>query len=68
MSEVLFISEVPSSLARYVTYVGDSGKQANDCLSMMSLVIPHSAHEADNKSNTALVISSNFSLVEGTCE
>ena len=29
----------------YVTYVGDSGKQANDCLSMTSLVIPHSTHD-----------------------
>ena len=29
MSEPLSVSEVPSSLAQYVTYVGDSGKQKN---------------------------------------
>ena len=63
VSEPLSASEVPVSLARYVTYVGDSGKQANDGLSMMSLVIPHLAHAEVSSSNTALVTSSNFSLL-----
>ena len=57
ISEPLSVSKVPSSLARYVTYVGDSGTQANDCSSMMSLVIPHSAHEAVSCTNIAVVIS-----------
>ena len=48
MREPLSVSEVPSSLARYVTYVGDSGLQENDCLSMMSLVMPQSLQEAVN--------------------
>ena len=30
MSDVVFVSEVPTNLARYVTCIGDSGKQAND--------------------------------------
>ena len=37
MRMVLFVSEVPVSLARYVTNVGDSGKQESDCLSMIPL-------------------------------
>ena len=45
MKESLSDSEVPSSLARYVTNDGDSSKQENDCLSMMSLLIPQSAQE-----------------------
>ena len=36
MRESLSVSEVPSSLARYVTNDGDSSKQENDCVSMMS--------------------------------
>ena len=48
MREPLSVSEVPSSLARYVTYVGDSGKQAKDRVSMMSLVITQSLQEAVN--------------------
>ena len=49
MSEPLSVSEVPSSLAQYVTDVGDSGKQANDGVSMMSLVIPHSVATHDSQ-------------------
>ena len=63
MREPLSVSELPPSLARNVTCVGDSGKQANDCLSMMSLLMPHSAHDSVSSSSTALVMSSNFSLV-----
>ena len=37
MRESLSVSEVPSSLARYVTNDGDSSEQENDCVSMMSL-------------------------------
>ena len=60
MSEPLSVLEVPSSLARYIRCVGDSEKQAIDCcsLSMMSLVIPHSAHEVVSCCSTAPVISS----------
>ena len=36
MRESLSVSEVPSSLARYVTNDGDSSEQENDCVSMMS--------------------------------
>ena len=39
MSEPLSVSEVPSSLSRYVTYVGDSGKQANVCVIIGTLVL-----------------------------
>ena len=63
MKEPLSVSELPPSLARNVTCVGDSGKQANDCLSMMSLLMPHSAHDSVSSSNTALVMSSNFSVL-----
>ena len=45
MSEPLSVSEVPSSLARYVTDVGDSEKQANNGVSMNALVTPHSVQE-----------------------
>ena len=61
MSESLFVSEVPSSLARYVTYVWEFGKQFNVCMSMMLLVMPHPLHESVSVSNIAFVISSNFS-------
>ena len=44
MRESLSVSEVPSSLARYVTNDGDS-KQENDCISMMSSLILHSGQE-----------------------
>ena len=63
MSEPLSVSEVPSSLARYVTDVGDSGEQENAGLSMMSLVMSHSEHEVLSLSNTAWVMSSNLSSV-----
>ena len=62
MRETLSVSELPPSLARNVTCVGDSGKQAKNCSSMMSLLMPHSAHEAVSSSNTALVMSTNFSF------
>ena len=58
MSVLLSVSDVPSSLARYVTYLGDSGKQENDSWLMMSL---HLAHKTVNFSNIALVISHNLS-------
>ena len=54
MSVSLSLSEVPSSLARYVMCVWDSAKQANICLSMMSL--SHSLHDIMSCSTTALVI------------
>ena len=62
MRETLSVSELPPSLARNVTCVGDSGKQAKNCSSMMSLLMPHSAHEAVSSFSTALVMSSNFSF------
>ena len=35
---------------------------------MMSLLMPHSAHESVSSSNTALVMSSNFCSVEVVCK
>ena len=46
MRELLSLSDVPSSLARYVRNDGDSSKQENDCSSNVSLL--HSAHSAFN--------------------
>ena len=48
MRELLSVAEVPSSLARYVRDDGDSSKQAKDCLSMMSSVMPQSRQEASS--------------------
>ena len=48
MREPLSVSVVPSSLARYVTYVWDSEEQVNDRLSMMSLVMTQSVQESVN--------------------
>ena len=45
MSEPLSVSELSSSLARYVTDVGDSEKQTKDGISMNVLVTPHSVQE-----------------------
>ena len=56
MREPLSVSEVPSSLARYVTYVGDSESQAKYSSSIAQL-----AQDPLNTSSTALVILSNFS-------
>ena len=67
MRKPLPVSELPPSLARNVTCVGDSGKQANDCSSMMSLLMPHSAHDTVSCFSTALVMSSNFCSVDATC-
>ena len=64
----LLLLELPSSLARNVTCVGESGEQANDWLSMMSLLMPHSAHDSVSSSSTALVISSNVCSVELICK
>ena len=66
MREPLSVSKLPPSLARNVTCMGDSRKQENDCSSMMSLLMPHSAHEVISCFITALVMSSNFSSVEVT--
>ena len=65
MRESLSVSEVPSSLARYVTNNGDSSKQENDCLSMFSLV--HSVHEASSSSKTTALTSSSFCSVRVAC-
>ena len=65
MRESLSVSEVPSSLARYVTNDGDSSKQENDCLSMFSLV--HSVHEASSSSKTIALTSSSFGSVRVAC-
>ena len=65
-SAVLLISEVPSSLARYVTCMGESEEQENDSESIMSLVMPQSLHESINVSSTVLVTSFNFSSVDVT--
>ena len=65
-SAVLLISEVPFSLARYVTCMGDSEEQENDSESMMSVVMPQSVHESINVSSTVLVTSFNFSSVDVT--
>ena len=67
MREALSVSELPPSLARNVTCLGDSGKQEKDSSSVMSLLMPHSAHETVSSSSTALVMSSNFSSIEVTC-
>ena len=67
MREPLSVSELPPSVARNVTCVGDSGKQANDCSSIISLLMPHSAHEVVSSSSTALVMSSNFSVLSVLC-
>ena len=56
MREPLSVSEVPSSLARYVTYVGDSESQVKYSSSIAQL-----AQDPLNTSSTALVILSNFS-------
>ena len=56
--ESLSVSEVPSSLARYVTNDGDSSKQENDCLSIV-----HLAHEASSCSKTTDITSSSFCSV-----
>ena len=62
MSEPLSVSEVPTSLAWYITVIGESDpeSQANDGLVMVSLVIPHSVQDTVSWSSTARVISSNF--------
>ena len=65
MRESLSVSEVPSSLARYVTNDGDSSKQENDCLSMFSLV--HPVHEASSSSKTTDLTSSSFCSVRVAC-
>ena len=54
MREPLSVSELPPSLARNATCVGDSVKQANNCLLMLSLPIPHSAHKTVNSCSIAL--------------
>ena len=68
MREPLSLSELPPSLVRNVTCVGDSVKQANDCLLMLSLPIPHSAQETVSSSSTALVMSSNFLIFSVVCK
>ena len=57
MSELLFLSAVPSSLARNVAYSEvDSEEQTSDCSSMISLL--HSAHDVISISTIAIVMSS----------
>ena len=56
MREPLSVSEVPSSLARYVTYVGDSESQAKYSSSIAQL-----AQDPLNTSSTAYVIFFSFS-------
>ena len=58
MRESLSVSEVPSSLARYVTNDGDFLKQENDCLSIMPLL--HSVQKTVSCSITARAMSDNF--------
>ena len=55
MSVPLSVSEVPSSLARYVRNDGDSSKQENDCSSNV-----HSAHPAFNI--CSILVSMSFSF------
>ena len=64
MRESLSVSEVPSSLARYVTNDGDSSKQENDCVSMMSL---QSGQCVFNCCKTADFISSFLCSVYAAC-
>ena len=59
MREPLSVSEVPSSLARYVRNDGDSSKQENDCSSNVSLL--HSAHPAFNNI-CMILVSMSFSF------
>ena len=59
MRESLPLSEVPSSLARYVTCEGDSSVQENDWLPIVSLL--HSAQVGLSWSRTALVMFSGSS-------
>ena len=56
MSELLFVSAVPSSLARNVVCAGDSGEQTSDCSSMIPLL--HSVHDGISMSTIAIVTSS----------
>ena len=65
MRESLSVSEVPSSLARYVTNDGDSSKQENDCFSMFSLV--HPVHEVSSSSKTTALTSSSSCSVRVAC-
>ena len=60
MSEPLSVSEMLFSLARYDTDVGDSGKQANNGVSMTRLVTSHSLQERVSCFSTAVVMSSNL--------
>ena len=62
--EPLSVSEVPSSLALYVTYPGDSGSQTKYS---SSIVIAQSAQEVVNSSTNVSVISLSFSLVKVSC-
>ena len=59
MRESLPLSEVPSSLARYVTCEGDSSVQENDWLPIVSWL--HSAQVGLSWSRTALVMFSGSS-------
>ena len=68
VSSLLFVSKVPPSLARYVTCVGDSEKQRNASLSMLSVVISHPVHKAIKCSTTAPVISASFCSIEDNCK
>ena len=67
-SSLLFVSKVPPSLARYVTCVGDSGKQRNASSSMLSVVTPHLVHKAISCFTTAPEMSSNFCSSEDVCK